>query len=143
MSSHRAEYRKWLKDNKSRYTTSFKLLKDPDAEIILIEHFPCNSKDELRAREQYWIEQYGNKCINKNAAYTGKTQKEYKHDYNILYREKNKEKIKEQEQKYKELNKEWYNRKFTCDVCGVTRGIKDRARHNKTQNHLSYLDNDS
>jgi hypothetical protein len=143
MTHHRASYKKWSNDNNSiRYITSFKLLEDPDAKIILIEQFPCNSKDELRAREQYWIEKYGNKCVNKQAAYTGKTQQEYKHDWGKIYREKNKEKIKKQDREYRELNKERLKMKFTCDVCGATCRVKDKLRHNRTQKHLSCLDNE-
>ena len=38
-----------------------------DAEIKLIENYPCESKIELRKREQYWLDNLDN-LINKNKA---------------------------------------------------------------------------
>jgi hypothetical protein len=49
---------------------SKKILKYGNAQIILIENYPCNNKDELRAREQYWIDKTPN-IVNKLSAYTG------------------------------------------------------------------------
>jgi len=40
--------------------------------IILVENYPCKTKDELIARERYYIENF--KCVNKIVC--GRTQKE-------------------------------------------------------------------
>ena len=45
------------------------------AQCILLEAYPCASKEELRARERYWIERLGCRCVNRNLP--GRTQKEY------------------------------------------------------------------
>ena len=68
--NHRHGY-KLYKQNKGIYWDSIAILKhDTDqyyySKIILIETFPCKSRDELLAREQYWIEQLP--CINRWSA---------------------------------------------------------------------------
>jgi hypothetical protein len=66
--------------------------------IFLVEKFPCDSKEELNARERYYIE--NNECVNRNIP--GRTKKEY----NKQYREENKEHIKEHNKQYNEANKD-------------------------------------
>lgn len=50
----------------SNRTTSRKIIQAGDAYIELIENFPCNSKEELNAREAYFIRrpEYNKFCIN-------------------------------------------------------------------------------
>ena len=91
--------------------------KAPNHKIILIQNYPCNSKEELCMKEQEFIEQNTN-LLNKYKAFRSEEQKkeyekEYKKEYNKdkikeqnkEYREKNKDKIKEYQ---KEYNKEYY-----------------------------------
>ena len=94
LAGHVRDYKKFLK-NKRHYMTSFKIIETGNYKIELLEAFPCNSKDELIAREGHHIRQNPD-CVNKIIA--GRTPKEY--------REKNKEKIKEYQKKYRENNKE-------------------------------------
>jgi GIY-YIG catalytic domain len=57
-----------------------KILKYGDSKIILLEEFPCNTKDELFAREQYWIDKNKNLCINKlNCVPVSEYSKKYGH----------------------------------------------------------------
>jgi len=65
-----------------------------DVEIVLVEIVNCNNKEELHARERFYIE--NNNCVNK--VIPCRTQKEYKIQ--------NKEKIKIRNTKYNEYNKE-------------------------------------
>jgi len=52
-------------------------IKDIDVDIELIEDYPCSNGQELRQREQYWIERM--ECINKRKAYQSKQNRnEYK-----------------------------------------------------------------
>ena len=55
MAEHRSNYKKYLKNGR-KYITSYDILKYDSAKIVLIENYPCNSKEELEARERYWIE---------------------------------------------------------------------------------------
>ena len=45
--------------------SSFKILKYSDAKIILLETYPCNSKDKLNAKEQEWVDENKDICVNK------------------------------------------------------------------------------
>lgn len=76
--------------------------------LELIEAYPCNSRDELRAREGVWIRQVG--TLNKVVA--GRTQKQHyqENKTQILLRqkegyEKNKDKVLAQCRTYREENK--------------------------------------
>ena len=75
---HRKAYKMWLA-KKYHYVSSFELLKYEDCKIILIEDFPCDSKDQLTSREQYWIENMPN--VNKQKANTGLSIAEYQKQY--------------------------------------------------------------
>jgi len=104
LSEHRTQFKRWLKDNKS-YCSSFEIIKNGDYKIILVENFECKSKDELRAREQHYIN--NNDCINKRKAFkTEKDKKDYIKARDKKYYEENKEIIKQRNKKYKKKNKD-------------------------------------
>lgn len=104
MSCHRAAKKRFESGNgKSNYCTSYPILDLPDCQITLIETFPCESRDQLNARERYWTEQID--CINKNIP--GRTRQEYdkiyyqqnkvsKAEYNRKYYQQQKNKLSEQ-----------------------------------------------
>jgi hypothetical protein len=87
---HKSKYKLWL-GGQHCYVSSFELLKYGKCDIILIEDHPCERKEQLHARERYWIE--NTNCINKNIP--TRTKKEYDKQYHKQYRKDNKEKIKE------------------------------------------------
>ena len=105
---HKIHYEMWKK-GLHRYITSFKLFEAGDVEIVLIESCPCASKDELFARERFWIE--STVCVNKNIP--GRTRVEH-YEQNrdkILERakelyEQNKDKILEYQKQYREQNRD-------------------------------------
>lgn len=77
--------------------------------IELVENYPCNTVEELNAREGYY--QRNNPCVNK--AIAGRSRKEYrednKEDLKVKkkeYNEANKEAVLERSKKYREANKE-------------------------------------
>lgn len=76
LSTHVKDYKRW-KDGKTHKITSFQVIEAGNYEITLLELCPCGSRDELTARERYWVEtlQCVNRCI------PGRTQKEYKEDH--------------------------------------------------------------
>lgn len=66
MDVHRNEFKKWQKNNNQRKTTLIELFEKYGVEnckIILIENFPCNSKDELEKKEGEYVKTLN--CINK------------------------------------------------------------------------------
>ena len=121
--------------------SSAEILKFNDAKIILIETFPCNSKDELNSREQFWIDHpdYKHLCVNILKAYIGSDKKQYykeqKHANHILNREENLKKFalyrKENKDKIQEKQKETYQ----CE-CGKVLTKAKKTRHVKTMSHI-------
>ena len=92
--------------------SSAEILQYPDADIILIENYSCNSKEELKSREQYHIDDYranGFNVINKNRA-IGLDRDRLKNRQKE-YREKNKEIIKEQMKEYYHGNKGQFHKR--------------------------------
>ena len=125
LAKHNYSYKYYLK-GKYRFITSFKILERNNYEIILVELYPCNSKDELSARERYWIENTKN-CVNK--CIPTRTKKEYS--------EANKDKIKETKKQYREANKDKINEKILCSVCNSYITRQNISSHNKTNKHIS------
>jgi len=70
---HIRDYKNHLNRNGWK-CSSFDVLKQEDAKIILIEEFPCETRLELEQREGYW--QLNNNCTNINRA--GRNIKEYR-----------------------------------------------------------------
>ena len=129
--------------------------------IILLENFPCNSREELVKKEQEFIEQYDN-LLNKHRAYNSiEYHKEYHKEYNLkyhnehyeenkdkilekakVYYEKNKNKISEKTKIYYEKNKveisEKYKIKVICE-CGCEIS-KYNNKHKKTKKHIKLME---
>jgi hypothetical protein len=111
LTKHKANYKYYLKNNcnsKSK-NTSYNILKNNNYKIILIQNYPCNSKEELERQERKYIETI--ECVNKFIP--GRTIKEWN--------EHNKDKIKEQKKEYYKNNKdkieERQNEKIECEYC--------------------------
>jgi hypothetical protein len=101
---HKNNYKRFL-NGSFHYITSFEILKFDHSDMQLVESYPCNSKEELHAREGMHIKQ--NDCVNKSLP--GRTHDEKLEkikEITKLYREVNKEKIKEINKLYREVNKE-------------------------------------
>ena len=128
MTSHRRNYKSW-KNGKHNNLSSFKLFDKYSVEncnIFLIEEFPCETKDQLRQRECYYIKNIP--CVNKNIP--GRTKKQYY--------ENNKEHIKETNKQYRDNHKEYYQSKFKC-ICGGCYSRRDKSTHYKTKKHINYM----
>jgi hypothetical protein len=101
---------------------------------VLIETCPCNSKDELRAREAHIIKTTN--CINKNIPFGNRelNRKEY--------REKNRDHKLETDRLYREAHREELNKqkieKITC-ICGSVHTRSNKSKHVKSIKHLNYL----
>jgi hypothetical protein len=94
LSVRMAGHRRITKTASTYRESSKEILCFDDAIIILVENYPCNSKEELYKKESEYI--LNNVCVNKRLSC--RTRKEYYKD--------NKEQIKEQHKKYYELNKD-------------------------------------
>ena len=81
--------------------------------MTILERYNCNNKIELRTREAYYINKY-NPELNKSVPL--RTNKKWKKDTN------------------------YYDKKIIC-VCGIILGLTNKARHYKSNHHVSYLQN--
>ena len=74
-----------------------------DITLLWVEDYPCKSKHEAKAREHYWIENFG--TLNKNKPYTeAYTEREYMR----MYREQNKDYFKAKHHERYEQNKDYF-----------------------------------
>jgi hypothetical protein len=125
--------------------------------IELIEDFPCENKNELRAKEQYYCRAYDTftNGLNKISAFIDdvrindikEQKKKYYDKYYIEYYQNNQDAILENKKEYYnnkkntiiEKAKVYYqnNRcKYICDICNYNFcSKKDLSRHNKTKKH--------
>ena len=167
LTGHRRNYKQYLA-GQFHYVSSFEILQHPDYRIILIESYPCNSKDKLLAQEQKHIDQAVDSCVNKHKAFTGLTRDEYKK----LHYEQNKDEIAEKKKNYYNENKDeiaekkknYYNenkdkiqeyikhysienkatiaekrsQKIQCD-CGLMFTKLHKSRHEKSFIHNEYI----
>ena len=131
LSTHKCDYKRFL-EGKRRNVTSFQIFANNNYNIVLLELYPCDSKDELHARERFYIESL--KCVN--IYIPGRTHKEYI--------EVNKELVKQSQQKYRFNNKEKIrekqNNKTSC-LCGGIYSNSHKTRHEKTIKHQNYINN--
>lgn len=131
-----------------KYTSSIEICRYgiEDVEIILIENYPCDSREELHARERFHIENTEN-CVN--IKIPTRSRKEYNElfpEKNIqrrkAYWEKNKDLIRSQNSQYQKDNKEKIlitkQREYICD-CGVSIQTCNKARHLRTKKHQAFL----
>ena len=55
LANHRSKYTAYLK-GKCHFVTSFIILENNNYDIILLEECPCENKEQLHAKERYYIE---------------------------------------------------------------------------------------
>ena len=66
LAKHRHSYAFWKRgegQESRHFTSSYEILENGDFDIILIEDYPCDNKEQLCYRERYWIEQMD--CVNR------------------------------------------------------------------------------
>jgi len=106
LAGHVKSHKSW-KNGNGNNVSSYPLIETGQYEITLIELFPCNTKDELTARERFHIE--STVCVNKMIP--GRTYKEWEEanietlrEYRKKYKEVNSETIREYHKTYREAN---------------------------------------
>ena len=120
---HRSNYKRYL-NKQYHFISSFKVLENNDYNIILVEIFKCNSKDELLQKERFYIE--NNSCVNKNIP--SRTQKEYNEINKELIKEKNR---KNRNGEFKEnylinQRKYYYENREKILLCGKIHKMKNK-----------------
>ncbi len=136
MDEHRSKYKAW-KNGKTNNVTVYNIFEKygvDNCNILLIENCTCNSRDELNAREGYYIRLH--KCINKCVA--GRTSQEYGKQYH----EKNKEKKSTYAREYRKKNRQSIRKrqltKHAC-CCGSEYTQTNKIRHMKSKKHIDFM----
>ena len=127
LKGHRDKYKQFLNGKKNCNQVSNKILKYGDAQIGIIEEYPCNTKQELLRREGELQQQI--KCVNKLIA--GQTDKEWR----ILH----KTDLLDYGKKYQKKNREKLLQKYNCN-CGGRYVYKNKSTHFKTKQHIKWLE---
>lgn len=143
---HNTSYRSYINDStKSRYLTSFELLKYDDCQIVLIEKYPCVDRIELYARERYYIDNTKN-TVNKIIPFRSaeetkekvklyqQSHKEQISKYMKVYQQSHKKQLSDYKKQYYDDNASKMLRSCKC-VCGKNYTYKNRFRHQKSQHH--------
>ena len=125
LSKHKSNYKRFL-NGLYHNVKSFNILKNDDYKIELLENCDIKTKDELLARERFYIE--NNDCLNK--VVPGRTDKEYYND--------NKDKIKDYYITNKDRINIKRNQKIDCE-CGGKFTIRSKARHIKSTKHQEFI----
>ena len=146
LSSRMAKHRYTFSTSKDN-TASCLLFREfgiENCKIELIELYPCQSKEELYAREGFHIRTM--ECVNKIVA--GRTQKE-KYEENKqeilqkmkLYRDEHKEEIRERKRldylNHKAYIQEKRRETYICPVCEICLIKANKSSHEKTKRHLA------
>jgi len=141
LAKHRGYYNDFKK-GKNAYISSFKILETNNYDIVLVEQLEnCKSKDELHARERYYIE--NNKCVNMSIPNRGKTDIIAKSGKNekIKLSELHSERIEKKhdyDKEYRRLNREKQYKLFECE-CGGHTVLKNKSDHFRTKKHQQYI----
>ena len=111
-----------------------------NVKIVLVEEHYLENKEQLTREEDKVIQIYlhDEKCLNSRHASTGLS----KIEYDKKYREDHHEHCLQEGRKYYNDNKESINtqrkEKMTCE-CGSSLRKADKAQHDKTDKHLTWL----
>ena len=147
MARHRYKYKYYLQ-GKVEHTRSFYLFDEycaDNCKIELIEYFPCNTKEELLAREGHYIKTC--ECINKQIA--GRTKAEYNQENIEDNRERCKQWRKNNPDKHKASNRRYiaehkeelstkYRAKIECE-CGCYISYRNMSAHKRSKKHQNNL----
>jgi hypothetical protein len=123
LTKHITNYKCYLNGTQN-YVSSFKIFDNGDYYIVLLEKYPCDTKDELLARERYHTNNID--CVNRIKCQGMKNEIGEK-GYQKQYREKNKDIIHAK-----------FNEKHIC-ICGNCYTYVNKIRHLKSKKHLYYL----
>jgi len=170
-SQHKAGFKLFQKGKMKKCTATFKFFEKygiDTCRIILVENYKCENRDELLAREQYYIDNNKDTCINNYNAHginieRKKTRqlkyiadnKETINDRNLknYYERKDRPEYIEarhaRNKKWRENNKEfdkkrkheWGQQLYHCSVCNTDVKRYSKSQHEKSEKHKRGLEN--
>jgi calcineurin-like phosphoesterase family protein len=104
LAHHKCVYNKWKKGEHHKIT-SFDIIQFDDCKIILIENYPCNTKEELEAREYHHIKENNDLIVNSHMP--SRTKKKYEEEHKEHLETKRKQWREENKEHLKEYKKQW------------------------------------
>ena len=123
---HKIQYRSYLNGNQRKYISSIEILQYDDVQIVLIEDYPCERKEQLTCLENYHIERNREIAVNMKRAFTGLSRKEFKRQYYQDNKEdlsvKNREYVEEHREQVCAYKKQWHEE-------NRERIIEEKRRH--------------
>lgn len=134
LGGHKAAYKRILEGKITKNLTSFSILSENNCEMILIEDYPCENKNQLERRERHFIETMD--CINK--VKPAQTKEEYI-EYHRQYKKDHQEKISKSSRDYIQKHKEILTALTICE-CGGQYQYRSKSEHFKTVKHTSYFE---
>ena len=143
---HKRNWKDIKAGKKRSNVASFELFETGEpVEIFLIEDFPCERREQLRARERYWMEQYmgDDSCVNKRLPCSA-TLKDGVQAYHKDYYKQNNEKVRERRMKYYESNKKKeaeYMKQYAEKNKEKIREYKRRYAENNKEKIAEYMRN--
>lgn len=130
LGNHRRRYTRYHKAGTGSRVSVFDLLQYGDAQIVLLESVPCNSKDQLTARERFHIENSTAPVVNKVIPF--RRPEEHK-EVRKIYRESHREQTRAHGRKiYHDVKKKTLIR---CE-CGSSIMKVQQKQHRLTANHI-------
>jgi len=123
------------KNTEKKYKSKDIILRG-DYQIVLIENYPCNNKEELEKKEREHIE--NNICVNK--VIPTRTKKEWTYENRDvanerakLYRKTNIEDVKQYEKQYREKNKDKIKEYYEKNKDEINRKKREKREKNKDE----------
>jgi hypothetical protein len=136
LAGHVGNYKSYL-NGKGNNITSFKIIANGNYDIVLIELFPCDSKDQLHARESHYTQNI--QCVNK-VKNQGLLIELGRIDYNKQYNVDHKDQHKQYYVANKEHIRTHKNTVIYCE-CGCSYTRQNKARHERSEKHKEYVEN--
>ena len=136
LATHVGVYKRYLV-NKHHFASSFTILVNNCYEMILLENYPCNSKDELYARERYYIESL--QCVNKQIPTRTKKEwqddhKEYIKAHKADYYKTNQELIAQRGKEYYLNNCEYIKERVKTYQINNAETVRERSKQYRLDN---------
>ena len=129
LGGHKSQYKRFVEGKSTIQVTSFNILSKNNFEMILIEEYPCENKNQLERRERHFIETM--ECVNKVKP---SQTKEELIEWHKQYYQDNIEQIKERLKQYRYDNKEELNEKNKQYYQDNIEQIKERLKQYRYDN---------
>jgi hypothetical protein len=133
LATHVSGLKRWVNDNSNGYVSSYDVLSNSNYSIVLVENFPCSTREELNARERYYVDTID--CVNKNKPLITKDElRKYVAEQNKARYRKNVAENPDIRQMLNERSKEtYYKKKEQEKLDGIIKNKRGRPKRQLTK----------